>query len=655
MGTIFHFILNKLSQRILYPLTECPIRLGKIFIFQYRNYYMKKQSLIGLLFFPILCFSQIIDSAWVINHYTKKEVMIPMRDGVKLFTAIYTPKEETEKHPIILFRTGYSCKPYGEGNFTTIWNSPRKYFFAKNYIYVQQDVRGRWKSEGKFIDIRPFNEHKQTATDTDESTDAYDTIDWLVKNTINNNNKVGVMGTSYPGFYASHAAFSNHPSLKAVSPQAPVTDWFMGDDYHHNGAFMEMDAYFHMKKPIPNPSPQYPNGVIFPVKDSYEYFLGLGNLDTISKIMGDSMVLWKDMMNHPVNDAWWQSRNPMNHAEKVAPSIATLLVGGLYDAEDCYGTLNMYQSIEAKAQNTNKLVMGPWTHGQWGGYGGNRIGNILFDSNTCDWFSEQIEQPFFDYYLKGQGSAEQIPEASIFFSGINQWKTFDQWPPAKTHKQILYLERNGKISFDDKSLTDTKSFDEYISDPAKPVPFIEGIQLRRNGDYMTDDQRFASKRPDVLVYQTDILKEDITVAGPIVADLLTSLSTTDADFVVKLIDVFPNDFQYEQPLPNHYEMAGYQMLVRGDLMRGKFRNSFEKPEPFVPGKPTQVKYSLPDIAHTFKKGHRLMVQVQSSWFPLFDRNPQIFTDIYHAKVSDYQKSIIRIFHHASRIVLNVMN
>jgi putative CocE/NonD family hydrolase len=616
---------------------------------------MKFILIVSLLFISLVTFSQNRDSTWIVNNYSKKEVMITMRDGIKLFTAIYTPKSVTEKHPFILFRTGYSAKPYGEKNFTPIWSSPRKYFFKENYIYVIQDVRGRNKSEAVFEHIRPYIEHKITLTQTDESTDAYDTIDWLVKNVANNNNKVGVMGTSYPGFYAAMAALSNHPSLKAVSPQAPVVDWYLGDDYHHNGALMLMDAYFHHKKPTPNPSPNYPNGVIFPVRDSYAYFLRLGNVDTISKIMGDSVQLWKDIVAHPNYDHWWQSRNIRNYVQKIPSDVATLLVGGMFDGEDCYGALSLYRSIEAKIKNNNLLVMGPWSHGQWGGSNETSLGNILFDSNTSLWFSEHIEEPFFAYYLKGEGDINRIKEATIFFSGNNQWKQFAQWPPANSKQESFYLNKNGKIGFQKSTKSDTNDFAEYLSDPAKPVPYAEGIQLRRSGNYMTDDQRFASTRTDVLVYQTDILEEDKTIAGPVIADLFVSSSTTDADFVVKLIDVFPDDYQYEKPLPNNYEMGAYQMLVRGDLFRAKYRNSFEKPEPLIPNKPTEIKFMLNDAAHTFKKGHRIMVQVQSSWFPLFDRNPQIFTDIYHAQKKDYRKAIIRLYQNSSKILLTVIN
>ena len=580
-----------------------------------------------------------------------------MRDGVKLFTVIYAPKENTFKHPVLLTRTPYSCAPYGEGKFSSIWYSPRKYFFKENYIYVQQDVRGRWMSDGTFADIRPYNPAKKSTADIDEASDAYDTIDWLVKYVENNNNKVGVLGTSYPGFYATMAALSNHPSLKAVSPQAPVTDWFIGDDFHHNGAFMMMDAfdfYSGFGKPRPQPTTKGPEGFKYPVADNYAFFLRTGGLPNLTKLMGDSIAFWKDLMNHPVYNEWWKARNDRNYVQNISPHIATLIVGGLFDAEDCFGAWNLYKAIEAKTKNNNQLVMGPWYHGQWGAQDGSYLGNVQFGSNTSDWYRQNIEFPFFDYYLKGKGSIDKIKEANIFFSGSNEWKQMPKWPPANSNPENLYLQNNGLLSFQ-KGKTGTGSgYSAYISDPAKPVPYTEDVHSSRTKEYMTDDQRFASRRPDVLVFQTDILTQDLTLGGPLVADLLVSISTTDADFVVKLIDVFPDDFTYAVASKSKYEMSGYQMLVRGEVMRGKFRNSFEKPEAFVPNKPTQVKYSLPDIAHTFKKGHRLMVQVQSSWFPLVDRNPQKFLDIYQAKDTDFQKASIRIYHNDSKIILPVI-
>lgn len=607
-----------------------------------------------LFLMPVLAMAQQFDSSWLAANYTKKEVLIPMRDGVKLFTSLYIPRSNSEQHPILLTRTPYSCAPYGAGKLKNFQRGHMREYLKESYIIVTQDVRGRWMSEGVFMDVRPYNPSKKTNTDIDESSDTYDTIDWLVKNIQGNNGNVGVFGISYPGFYSTMAALSNHPALKAVSPQAPVTDWFIGDDFHHNGAFMQLDAfnfYSSFGKPRPAPTTVGPKGFDFPTKDNYEFFLRSGSLSKLTGFMGDSIAFWKDLMNHPNYDDWWKARNPRNFVQHISPDIATLVVGGLFDAEDCFGAWQMYKSIEAKGRNNNKIVMGPWYHGQWASGNGKNLGNVQFESNTAEWYSGNIEVPFFNYYLKGKGSIEKINEANIFFTGENQWYQSASWPLAGTTSSRLYLQAKGKLSFTTAN-TGAPTFTEYVSDPARPVPYTEDIHTGRTREYMTDDQRFAARRPDVLVYQSDILTEDITVGGPLTADLKVSISTTDADFVVKLIDVFPDKFSY--PENNNYLMDGYQMLVRGEVFRGKFRNSFEKPEPFVPNKATRVKYELPDVAHTFKKGHRIMVQIQSSWFPLADRNPQKFTDIYKATEKDFQKATIRVFDNESSISLPIV-
>lgn len=618
-----------------------------------------KKLFCWLLVLPFAATAQNADSVWIVNNYIKKEVTIPMRDGVKLFTSIYIPKDNTEKHPILITRTPYSCAPYGENVFSSgFWNSQRSYFFRENYIYVIQDVRGRWMSEGKFEDIRPYIPNKKPGQ-TDEATDTYDAIDWLINNIPGNNGKVGVYGTSYPGFYATMASLSNHPALKAVSPQAPVTEWFIGDDFHHNGAFMLADGfafYSGFGKPRPFPTTVGPKGFAFPTKDNYQFYLRTGALPNFTKLMGDSIPFWKDLMQHKDYDAFWQERNARKYVQDINPNIATLVVGGLYDAEDCYGAWNLYKAIEQKAKNNNKLVMGPWSHGQWGSKDAGSLGSLQWGSNTSEWYGQNIELPFFNSYLKGKGSADAVKEASIFISGENQWYSFPQWPAANMKMVSYSLGKNGSF-LPAGTITAVKTFDEYVSDPAKPVPYVSEAysSYNRSGrhavEYMNGDQRFASSRTDVLVYQSPVLESDLTLAGPLVADLLVSISTTDADFVVKLIDVFPDDFDYT---PSRFLMNNYQMLVRGEIMRGRYRNSFEKPEAFVPNQPTRVKFSLPDIAHTFKKGHRMMIQVQSSWFPIADRNPQQFVNIYTAKDSDFIKSRIRIYHDASRIELPVL-
>ncbi len=626
---------------------------------------MKKyffQSVFFILFITNLN-AQNSDSLWVRENYYKVERMLPMRDGIQLFTAFYIPKDSSVKHPILFNRTPYTCSPYGTDKFNArIYETYWINYLKEGYIIAIQDVRGKFMSEGEYVDVRPFNPNKK-GKEIDEASDTYDAIEWMTNNIPGNNKRVGVFGISYPGFYSTMAALSGHPALKAVSPQAPVTDWFQGDDFHHNGAFMLMDGfnfYSGFGQPRPKPTTAWTPGFRVPSQDNYDFYLKTGALKNFSKIMGDSIAFWKDMMNHPNYDAWWQARNARNFVTDIKPAV--LVVGGLFDAEDCFGAWNLYKAIEEKSKNTdNRLVMGPWFHGGWGGRGdGSYLGNIRFGKKTSEFYQRHIEMPFFNFYLKLKGTVHDIAEATIFFSGENEWRRFNEWPSNKMENKNLFFGADGKLSFENKSTNNTYS--EYISDPAHPVPYTEDIGLGRTREYMTDDQRFASRRPDVLTFSTDILTEDITLGGPVVADLMTAISTTDVDFVVKLIDVFPDEYKYDEAEYGKgngtaYPMGGYQMLVRGEIMRGKFRNSFAVPEAFVPGKITEVKYTLPDIAHTFKKGHQLMIQIQSSWFPLTDRNPQKFVDIYKADDSDFQKATIKIYHdavNASKIVLPVL-
>jgi len=621
------------------------------------------------------------DSVWVVNNYHKVEQMIPMRDGVKLYTSIYIPNDVTENHPILLRRSPYSCAPYGPKEFFKFWEKYHTTYCREGYIMVFQDVRGRFMSEGDFVDVRPFNPNKKSATDIDEASDTYDAIDWLVKNVTGNNGKVGVFGISYPGFYSTMAALSGHPALKAVSPQAPVTDWFIGDDFHHGGAFMLIDAFeFYSRFGVPRPKPtmKYNGGFERKETDAYKFYLQNGPLSNLSKILADTIPFWNDLMAHPNYDAWWKARNPRNFVKDMKPAMLT--VGGLFDAEDCFGAWNLYKAIEKNNPTTayNKLVMGPWFHGTWEGRAdGSNLGKVKFGAKTSAWYQQNIEVPFFNFYLKGTGSIDKIKEANIFFSGENNWKTFEQWPPKEVVYKPMYLQGNHGLSYwhprplGYREKPDTSlSWSGYVSDPANPVP-NEGDTIKdRTREYMTADQRFAAQRSDVLVFSTDTLKQNVTLAGPLVADLMVSLTSTDADFVVKLIDVFPNDiadsataFKYtklniaDTVYRGDTTMNGYQMMVRGEVLRGRYRNSFEKPEPFVANKITRVKITLPDVAHTFLKGHRIMVQIQSSWFPLTDINPQKFVDIYHAKPEDFQKATIRIYHTeglASKVVLPVL-
>ncbi|KAA9037220.1 CocE/NonD family hydrolase [Ginsengibacter hankyongi] len=621
-----------------------------------------------LSFFCFVSFAQNADSTWFVTNYTKMEQYITMRDGVRLFTSIYIPKDKNEKHPILMTRTPYSCAPYGENKFKDYWNSYKIEYCKEGYIMVTQDVRGRWMSEGEFKDVRPFNPNKKNK-EIDEASDTYDAIDWLVKNIPDNNGKVGVFGISYPGFYSTMAAASNHAALKAVSPQAPVTNWFIGDDFHHKGVFFQMDAFdfysalgFCFGVPHPKPISVAPPSIGYNIHDNYKFFLEAGTLKNLSKYMGDSIAFWKEVMSHPNYDAWWKARDARNATKNLKPAM--LWVGGLFDAEDCWGAWNSYKAAEKNnpGKSFNKIIEGPWYHEQWANNDGTHHGNIQFGSNTSEYYHQHFEIPFFNYFLKGKGDISQIAEANVFITGANKWKTFSQWPPENKEDKAIYLQPGGKLNWSKPAAAN--SFSEYTSDPAKPVPYEEFVHFNRTRTYMSDDQRFAARRPDVLVFQTDTLTDDVTITGNVIADLQTSISTSDADFVVKVIDVFPDYLSYnnvdiyaEEDPVNPYPMGGYQMLVRAEIMRGKFRNSFEKPESFVPGKITDVKWELPDVAHTFLKGHRIMIQIQSSWFPLADRNPQKFMNIYNANDNDFQKATIRIFHDAinqSKIILPIL-
>ncbi|NML40147.1 CocE/NonD family hydrolase [Chitinophaga sp. G-6-1-13] len=609
------------------------------------------------------------DSVWVHSHYIKKEQYIRMRDRVQLFTTIYQPLDSSEQHPVLMTRTPYSCAPYGKDLSPKLWNSYWNTYAREGYIIVIQDVRGRWMSEGQFTNIRPFNPDKK-GTDIDEASDTYDTIEWLLHHVSHNNGRVGIFGISYPGFYSTMGALSGHPALKAVSPQAPVTDWFYGDDFHHNGAFFLMDCFnFYAKGfgyPHPHPVSVAPvQQLQLPCADNYQTYLQIGTIPNFTKLTGDSLAFWKEIISHPNYDDWWKARDPRQHVERIQPAM--LVVGGLFDAEDCYGAWNLYKAIEQKKQpaHFNKLVMGPWYHGQWAATDASRLGNIQFGDNTAAWYQEHVEVPFFNYYLKEKGSLTALSEATIFFTGENHWRQFTTWPSPDVQHKPLYFQSGGALGWGLPAAA-ARPYSEYVSDPAHPVPYTGDIHYIRTRDYMTDDQRFASRRSDVLTFETEPLTAPVTLGGAVTADLSVSITGTDADFVVKVIDVFPDDFSYpgaSQPNMTRdaggpHPMGGYQMLVRGDIFRGRFRNSFVHPEAFTPGKVEKVRFDLPDIAHTFLKGHRIMVQVQSSWFPLADRNPQQFINIYEAQEKDFKKANIRVYHdaaHPSSVVLPVIH
>jgi putative CocE/NonD family hydrolase len=559
-----------------------------------------------------------------------------MRDGVKLFTSVYAPKDQSGKYPMLMSRTPYSVRPYGADQYRASLG-PSDHFRKAGYIFVYQDVRGRYKSEGSFEQVRPRN-----PGGVDETTDTYDTVEWLIKNIPNHNGRVGVWGISYPGFYTSTAMIDAHPAVKAVSPQAPVGDWFIGDDFHHNGTFYLAHAFRWFWSNSRKGADARPNveriNFDYPTPDGYDLFLSMGTLAEINeRLLKHEVPFWKELMTHGTYDEFWRARDVRQYLKDIKPAVMS--VGGWFDAEDLFGTVETYRAVERSSPGAfNVLVMGPWHHGGWSSTDGLTLGPLNFADKTSVFYREKIELPFFEHYLK-DGPDPKLPEAYVFETGRNQWRQFPKWPPSSAGTRSLYLLAEGRLGFEAPA---DAGFDEYISDPARPVPYIGGIANTMTREHMLDDQRFAATRPDVLVYRTEPLENDLTLAGPIQASLQVSTTGTDADWVVKLIDVYPPDYPDPSPNPTRIRMGGYQQLVRGEPFRGKFRNSFAKPEPFVPGETTKVAYTLPDVFHTFRAGHRIMVQIQSSWFPLVDRNPQKFVDIYSARREDFQKATHRI-------------
>jgi putative CocE/NonD family hydrolase len=585
------------------------------------------------------------------EHYTKHEYRIPMRDGIKLFATVYVPKDESQAYPIMMQRTPYSVAPYGADNYRALLG-PSELFEKEGFIFVYQDVRGRYMSEGEFVDV-PFHKIRLSGpADTDEATDTYDTIDWLVKNVPNNNGKAGIWGVSYGGFYAAFGMIEAHPALKAASPQAPMGDVGNGDDAFHNGAFYLAAnfGFYQFFRPRPDgpalPDMSMPRLPRNP--DAYDFFLRMGPLaNSEEKYFKKENPYWTANLDHPSYDEFWQVRSLVPHMKDIKPAV--LFVGGWFDAEDLAGPLKLFYSLEKNGpREPDTLVMGPWSHGGWSRADGDRLGNLSFGTKTGAFYRETIEFPFFLYHLKGKGDGlagpggGAVPKAWVFGTGANEWRRFDVWPPREAREKSLYLGPGGKLAFE-PAAEEKKAFDEYVSDPGRPVPVIGHIGDGMPSDYMTEDQRFASRRPDVLVYETEPLDRDVTVAGPVSPALRVSTTGTDSDFVVKLIDVYPNDQPDPVPNPARVRMGGYQQLVRGEPFRGKYRKSLEKPEPFTPGKLAQIEFSMPDVYHTFRKGHRIMVQIQSSWFPLTDRNPQKFVDIPKAKESDFRKAVERVY------------
>lgn len=599
--------------------------------------------------------------AYIREHYVKRITDIPMRDGVRLRTHVYALRDSATACPILLLRTPYGIAPYGEDEFPDFLG-PSDLFVREGYIFAYQDVRGRMMSEGAFENMRPHVVAKRGPRDIDESSDTYDTIDWLVRNVPGNNGRVGQWGISYPGFYASAGMIDAHPALHAVSPQAPIADWFFDDFFHHGAFFLPHGFNFFATFGLPRPEPTTQWGPAFDhgTPDGYQFFLDLGPLrNADARYFQGRVAFWNQITQHPNYDEFWQARNILPHLKNVAPAVMT--VGGWFDAEDLYGTLMTYRAIERQnPQSTNVLVMGPWRHGGWSRGDGDRLGEISFGEKTSLFYRSEIELPFFERFLKvpapvaadADATLVPLPEAYVFETGVNRWRTFEHWPPAGVRTRALYLRENGRLSFDAPVLAGDNAADEFISDPARPVPYAETIEIGMRAEYMTDDQRFAARRPDVLVYQTEPLTTSLTLAGPMTAELWVSLRATDrpdavraldADWIVKLIDVFPPDApDYDGMTPGR-RLGGYQMMVRSEVSRGRFRDAYDKPRPFKPGDPTLVRLPLQDVLHTFQPGHRVMIQVQSTWFPLVDRNPQKWVDnIFEADDDDFVRSTHRV-------------
>ncbi|NBP23676.1 MAG: CocE/NonD family hydrolase [Proteobacteria bacterium] len=587
------------------------------------------------------------DSGGFEANYTKREVRIPMRDGVNLFTVVYTPKEPGQ-YPMLLRRTPYNLKPYtvdaggnpgfGDG------------LVREKFIFVRQDVRGRFASEGTFIDIRPHKPVKNGPKDTDESTDTWDTIDWLVKNVRHNNGNVGMDGISYPGFFAAMGMIDSHPALKAVSPQAPVADIFNGDDTLHGGAFLlahNFGFFNFFGQKLQNPLRQDPVPFDYGTPDGYEFFLRGGAVgDLGDRYYKGKIDFWDNLIGNITNAQWCARHDITPHLKNVRAAVMT--VGGWFDAEDLSGALKTYRATERQNPGiVNTLVMGPWSHGGWHGGDGASLGPVPFHSKTAEYYRNEIELPFWRRFLKGQTNLA-VTEAHVFETGTCEWRKEAAWPPTNAVSKSLYFHPGGRLSFEPPVAEDAKTaFDPYVSDPARPVPFTQRITTGMPATYMVEDQRFAAHRPDVLVFETEPLTEDVTIVGPITASLHVSSTGTDSDFVVKLIDVYTADHPDPQPNPAQVKLGHYQQLVRGEPLRAKFREGLDRPKPLEPGRVTRLEWVMPDVCHTFRTGHRIMVQVQSSWFPYIDRNPQTFCDIYRAKPADYRPATQRVYRAAN--------
>ncbi len=592
-------------------------------------------------------------------RYSKQEFRVPMRDGKSLHTVVFAPRDQSQAFPIMINRTPYNCKPYGPGLYPGRLG-PSPALEQEGFIFVHQDVRGRWMSDGQYDNMRP---HRDGDLPIDESSDTYDTIEWLLKNIPNHNGKVGMWGISYPGFYAAAALPEQHPALVAASPQAPIADFYY-DDFHHGGAFTL--AYFlatntfGYQKQRPTTQQWYPEIQPAPASAgqagippgqqttaAWNFYKTLGPLSNADAYYGENNFFWKQLTEHPDYDEFWQERAIVPHLENVTANVMT--VGGWFDAEDLYGPLKIYRSIEDQNPDAfNILVMGPWSHGDWARTQDNYqvVGGISFGRGLSSFYQNEIEAPFFRHFLKGTGEAPKF-EAFVYDTGTKSWAAHTAWPPAESKEAQFYFRAGGTLATV-APVAGEDPFSQFVSDPENPVPYqsMEKIDFGFTPrQYMAEDQRFATARPDVLVFQTPVLAEDLTFTGEVLAKLKVTTTGTDADWVVKLIDVYPDDHPQVEGTPQGVQLAGYQQMVRSDVLRGRYRSGFDNPQPFVPGETTEVNVALQDVNHTFKKGHRVMVQIQSTWFPLIDRNPQTYVEnIYEATAADFKPATHQLLH-----------
>ncbi len=584
------------------------------------------------------------------EHYTKYEIRIPVRDGAKLFAAVYTPKDTSKRYPILMLRTPYGCGPYGVERDSFKRIAPSEDFLKAGYIFVCQDVRGRYMSEGSFVEMTPHLSVKKLPTDIDESSDTFDVVQGLLERIPGHNGRVGIWGVSYPGFFTSASIIDGHPAIKAASPQAPVTDLYLGDDSYHGGAFMLAAnfGFYSSFKPhqTPTSGDRSERPFDFGTKDGYEFFLQFGNLDAMAAKLGEGAArnpYFDANIEHERYDTFWQRRALTPHLKNIRAAVLT--VGGWFDAEDLAGPLKTFRAIAAQSPATdNRLVMGPWAHGGWLGAPGRSIGRVEFRQPSAEQFQKTVLLPFFEQHLREGAADAKLARATVFETGTNVWRRYEAWPPKEARPKRLYFLSGGRLSFE-PPVDASPQFDAWVSDPNRPVPFLGYAALDVPQEYMVSDQRFASTRPDVLVYRSEVLEDDVTLAGPITARLFASTTGTDADWVVKLIDVYPSELdeakakrgaKRDDPELPESPLAGTQQLVRGDPLRGRFRKSFETPEAMVPGQVEELRVELQDVNHSFRRGHRIMVQVQSSWFPLIDRNPQSFVPIRSAKPEDFK-------------------